>query len=160
MTISVVDGIQVFNAVQTAIDRHGFGRDELIPLLMDVNDALGYLPVEALGHISKATKLPISYIQSVASFYSMLSTKPRGRHVIKFCENAPCHVMGGRQVWTALQEHVGLSHQGETSNDGKWTLATTSCLGACGVGPVMLVDDDLYGNLTAEQIPEILNKYE
>jgi len=159
MTISVIDGIQVYSAVQTALERHGTSRDELIPLLVDVNSTLGYLPVEALSHISKATKLPISDIQSVASFYSMLSTKPVGRHVIKFCENAPCHVMGGRNVWTALLEFVGL-HEGETSEDGKWTLATTSCLGACGVGPVMLVDDDLYGNITPDQIPEILSRYE
>lgn len=159
MTISVIDGIQVYSAVQAALERHGTSRDELIPLLVDVNSNLGYLPVDALGHISKATKLPISFIQSVASFYSMLSTKPVGRHVIKFCENAPCHVMGGRNVWTALLEFVGL-HEGETSEDGKWTLATTSCLGACGVGPVMLVDDDLYGNITPDQIPEILSRYE
>lgn len=159
MTISVIDGIQVFSVVQAALEKHGTTRDELIPLLVDVNSTLGYLPVEALDHISKATKQPISFIQSVASFYSMLSTKPVGRHVIKFCENAPCHVMGGRKVWLALLDYVGL-HEGETSEDGKWTLATTSCLGACGVGPVMLVDDDLYGNLTAEQIPEILNRYE
>ena len=159
MTISVIDGIQVYSAVQAALERHGTSRDELIPLLVDVNSTLGYLPVEALSHISKASKLPISYIQSVASFYSMLSTKPVGRHVIKFCENAPCHVMGGRNVWTALLEFVGL-HEGETSEDGKWTLATTSCLGACGVGPVMLVDDDLYGNITPDQIAEILSRYE
>jgi NADH-quinone oxidoreductase subunit E len=159
MTISVIDGIQVYSAVQAALERHGTSRDELIPLLVDVNSTLGYLPVEALGHISKATKLPISNIQSVASFYSMLSTKPVGRHVIKFCENAPCHVMGGRNVWTALLDVVGL-HEGETSEDGKWTLGTTSCLGACGVGPVMLVDDDLYGNITPDQIPEILSRYE
>jgi len=126
---------------------------------MDVNSSLGYLPVEALGHISKATKLPLSYIKSVASFYSMLSTKPRGKHVIKFCENAPCHVMGGRLVWESLLDYIGL-REGETSADGKWTLATTSCLGACGVGPVLLIDDDLYGNVTPDQLPEILSRYQ
>ncbi len=159
MTISVIDGIQVYSAVQGALEKHGIGRDELIPLLVDVNSSLGYLPVEALAHISKATKMPISYIQSVASFYSMLSMKPVGRHVIKFCENAPCHIEGGSKVWMALLDYVGL-HEGETSEDGKWTLATTSCLGACGVGPVMLVDEDLYGNITADQIPQILSRYE
>jgi NADH-quinone oxidoreductase subunit E len=158
MTTTVVDGIQVFSAVQAAIEKHGLGRDEIIPLLMDVNDTLGFLPVEALGHISKATKIPISYIQSVASFYSMLNTKPRGKHVIKFCENAPCHVMGGAQVWHALLDAIGI-REGETSADGMWTLATTSCLGACGVGPVILIDDDLYGNLTAAMLPEILGRY-
>jgi NADH:ubiquinone oxidoreductase subunit E len=144
--------------VQKALERHGTSKDELIPLLVDVNSTLGYLPTEALGQISVATKIPISQIMSVASFYSMLSTKPRGKHVIKFCENAPCHIMGGRQVWEALLDSIGVT-EGETSNDGKWTLATTSCIGACGVGPVMMVDDDLYGNLTPEQIPGILSQY-
>jgi len=158
MTVAIVDGIQVYNAVQKAIENHGVHKDELIPLLMEVNTSLGFLPVEALALISQAMKIPIAYVQTVASFYSMLSMKPRGRHVIKFCENAPCHVMGGHKVWNALFDAIGLK-EGETSADGKWTLATTSCLGACGVGPVMLVDEDLYGNITPEQVPEILSKY-
>lgn len=158
MTVNIVDGIQVYNAVQKAIESHGADREELVPILLEVNASLGYLPAEAIGLISQATKIPASYVQSVASFYAMLSTKPRGKHVIKFCENAPCHVMGGYRVWRALLDAIGLE-EGETSADGKWTLATTSCLGACGVGPVMLIDDDLYGNVTPEQVPEILSRY-
>ncbi len=88
----------------------------------------------------------------------MLSTKPRGKHVIQFCESAPCHVVGGREVWQALREAVQLE-SGETSADGKWTLITTSCLGLCGVGPVIVIDDDVYGNLTPDQIPAILERY-
>ena len=89
----------------------------------------------------------------------MLSTKSRGRHVIKFCENAPCHVVGGKAVWDTVQETLHLKN-GETTPDSKWTLVTTSCLGLCSVGPVLLVDDDVYGNVTPEQIPAILNQYE
>jgi NADH:ubiquinone oxidoreductase subunit E len=88
----------------------------------------------------------------------MLSTEPRGRHVIQFCESAPCHVAGGRQVWQKLQKELGLS-KGETSPDDKWTLLTTSCLGVCGVGPVMIIDNDIYGNVTPEQVPDILENY-
>jgi len=158
MSVNVVDGIQVYNTVQKVIEKHGTHSEELVPILLDVNASLGYIPAEAVNLISQATKIPASTIESVASFYSMLSTKPRGKHVIKFCENAPCHVMGGYKVWRALLEAIGIE-EGQTSADGKWTLATTSCLGACGVGPVMLVDDDLYGNVTAEQVPEILSRY-
>jgi NADH:ubiquinone oxidoreductase subunit E len=78
--------------------------------------------------------------------------------VIVFCESAPCHVVGGRKLRQALQEALQIK-VGETTPDGKWSLVSTSCLGVCSVGPVMLVDDDMYGNLTPEQIPEILAKY-
>jgi NADH:ubiquinone oxidoreductase subunit E len=88
----------------------------------------------------------------------MLSTKPRGKHVIQFCESAPCHVVGGREVWQTLKETVNLEED-ETSPDGKWSLITTSCLGLCGVGPVIVIDDDAYGNVTPEQIKDILAKY-
>ena len=89
----------------------------------------------------------------------MINTKPTGRHVVKFCESAPCHVAGGREVWKALQKELGIK-PGETSDDGKWTLITTSCLGVCAVGPVMMVDEDIYGNITPNQLPEILGKYQ
>ncbi len=149
----------VTETVQSALDYYGHKQEELIPILAKVNRDLGYLPAEALEEISTTLRVPPSRVKSVASFYHMLSTKPLGRHVIKFCENAPCHVAGGREVFTALQEatHLGA---GETSEDGKWTLLTTSCLGLCAVGPVMMVDGDVYGNLTADKIPEILGRYE
>jgi NADH:ubiquinone oxidoreductase subunit E len=88
----------------------------------------------------------------------MLSTKPRGKHVIQFCESAPCHVAGGREVWETLKEHLALA-ENETSPDGKWTLITTSCLGVCGVGPVIVIDDDIFGNVTPDQVPDILSRY-
>jgi NADH:ubiquinone oxidoreductase subunit E len=111
-----------------------------------------------MGEISRALKVPKSSLFSVASFYSMLSTKPRGKHVIQFCESAPCHVVGGRQVWKALEDWLGLK-AGETSTDGMWTLVTTSCLGVCGVGPVIIIDDDIFGNVQADQVDEILSRY-
>jgi NADH:ubiquinone oxidoreductase subunit E len=158
MTIVKENEQIMLDAVEKAIQLHGDSRDELIPILTDVNRALGYLPAEALEEISRKLKSPRSQLFSVASFYHMLSTKPRGKHVIQFCESAPCHVVGGREVWQALQDTLQLE-SGETSEDGQWTLITTSCLGLCGVGPVVVIDDDAYGNLTADQIPAILERY-
>ena len=100
-----------------------------------------------------------SQLYSLASFYAMFSTKPRGRHVVQFCESAPCHVQGGRELIKALQETLALQ-PGETSPDGKWSLVMTSCLGVCAVGPVILVDEDIYGNVTADQLPGIFEKYD
>ncbi len=159
MTIQVKNGSDVSAVVQAAIAQHGITSESLIPILSEVNEKLGYLPVDALTEISRSLRLPASQLLSVASFYRMLSTKPRGRHVIQFCESAPCHVMGGRLVRRVLQEELGLE-PGQTSADGQWTLLTVSCPGVCGVGPVMMIDDEVYGNLTATRIPEILARYQ
>jgi NADH-quinone oxidoreductase E subunit len=153
------NGRDVKKIVNAVIEKYHAKQEELIPILMNVNKEIGYIPANALELISEKTHIPQSRVYSVASFYRMISTKPTGRHVIKFCESAPCHVAGGREVWEALLEELDLK-PGETSADGKWTLKTTSCLGVCAVGPVMMVDDDIYGNITPGQVSEILGKYE
>ncbi len=159
MAVTATKEEKINEVVGAAVDRHGATRDELIPILNDVNRSLGYLPEQALSEISRRLREPKSSLFSVASFYHMLSTKPRGRHVIQFCESAPCHVVGGREVWESLSEQLDLQ-SGETSQDGKWTLITTSCLGVCGVGPVIIIDDDIYGNVDPKKVSEILGNYE
>ena len=153
------NGRDVIKTVNAAVSEFHARQEELIPILMKVNQELGYIPTDALERISEAMHIPQSRVYSVASFYHMISTKPTGRHVIKFCESAPCHVAGGKAVWDALLEELQIK-PGETSPDGKWTLKTTSCLGVCAVGPVMMVDDDIYGNIDPDQVREILGKYE
>ena len=152
--------------VQEAIEKHGARRDALIPILSEINHVLGYIPAEAFKEVRKQLQSPEeqvfvseSQLYGLASFYDMLSTTPRGRHVIKFCEKAPCHVLGGKAVWDTLRETLQLKN-GETTPDKKWTLVTTSCLGLCSVGPVVLIDDDLYGNVSPDQIDAILERYE
>lgn len=149
----------VLTAVQNAVSRHGIHRDELIPILSDINVQLGYLPSQALEEVSRQLSIPQSSVFSVATFYGMLNTKERGRHVILFCESAPCHIVGGREVWNRLRGELGLE-AGQTSQDKKWSLVTVSCLGVCGIGPVVVVDEDMFGNVTADMIPGILGRYE
>ena len=152
--------------VSEAIEKHGAKRDAFIPILSEINRALGYIPAEAIQEVCEQlqeqdehTYVSKGQLFGLASFYDMLSTKPRGRHVIKFCENAPCHVVGGKAVWDSLCEALDLQN-GETTPDKKWTLVTTSCLGLCSVGPVVLIDDDMYGNVDPDQIGDILARYE
>ena len=159
MTIEPKDGKVVLEAVQSAVKRYGTSQDELIPILNDVNREIGYLPGEALDELSRLLKVPKSQLFSVASFYHMLSTKPRGKHVLQFCESAPCHVAGGREVWLAIKDALKIE-ENQTTPDGKWTLISTSCLGVCGVGPVMMIDDDTIGNVDPKQIPSILARYQ
>lgn len=146
------------DVVQDVVARFGNSKDELIPILNEINRRIGYLPKEVLEEVSRQLHTPKSQLFSVATFYHMLSTEKRGKYVIQFCESAPCHVVGGREVWQALLDNLHLKN-GETSPDGKWTLITTSCLGVCGVGPVLIVNDEIFGNVTADQVPEILARF-
>ncbi len=152
--------------LQQVILHHGTQRDVVIPILHEINQAFGYIPSEALGKIRRLINAPEngvfladSHLYGIASFYQMFSLKPTGKHVIRFCESAPCHVVGAREVFEAIQHHLGLQ-PGETSPDRQWTLQTTSCIGVCSVGPVFLVDEDIYGNVTPEKVPGILAKYQ
>jgi NADH:ubiquinone oxidoreductase subunit E len=134
--------------------------------LSEVNKVFGYIPAEAFIEVKRQFHdsqdhvfVSEGQLFGMASFYHMLSTRPLGKHVVRFCESAPCHVMGGRELITSLQDALKLS-PGETSPDGQWSLITTSCLGVCGVGPVILIDEDIYGNVRPDQVTEILARYD
>lgn len=165
MTVKINE-LEISAVVRAAVEHHGATYDALIPILSEVNRSFGYIPAEAFAEIKRLVHLPEnnifiseSQLFSIASFYHMLSTQPLGKHVVRFCESAPCHVMGGRELIQAVKNELQLK-PGETTPDKKWTLITTSCLGVCGVGPVILVDEDIYGNVRPDQVPEILARYE
>ena len=149
---------ETIRLVNEIVASTGTTRSDLIPILQKVTNNLGYISQDAIQQISALLKIPTREIASVAMFYRMLSTQPRGRHVVQFCESAPCHIVGGREVYAALKSALQLE-PGQTSADNKWTFITTSCLGICGVGPVILIDTDIHGNVTPDQVPGILAKY-
>lgn len=151
--------------IQEAVEHHGAARDAVIPILHEINAAFGFVPEEALGKIRRQINRPEeglfladSHLFAIASFYQMFSLRQTGKHIVRYCASAPCHVVGGRQVIDALKKSLDLE-PGQTAADGQFTLLETSCLGVCAVGPVFLVDDDIYGNLTPERVPWILAKY-
>jgi NADH-quinone oxidoreductase subunit E len=163
--ISQEQELDIVDLVNQAIEKHGALQEAVVPILSEINRVLGYIPSAALPEIRRHINFPQasafladSHLYSAASFYQLFSLQPLGRHVIRFCESAPCHVMGGHQVILALQDQLGLE-PGETTADGKWSLLMTSCVGVCGVGPAFLVDGDIYGNVTPERVPEILARY-
>lgn len=165
MTVEISDA-DIKQSVKTAIEKHGSTREAVIPILTDLNRDFGHIPADAFHEVRRQLRLAEdgalvseSQLFSVASFYHMLSTKPMGRHVVRFCESAPCHVMGGRELIQAVIDELQIQ-PGQTSPDNRWSLVTTSCLGVCGVGPVLLVDDDIYGNLTPVDLPGIFSRYE
>ncbi len=154
------------HVIEQAVEHQGAQRASVIPILGEIKEAFGYIPIESLGKIRRLINAPEeglfladSHLYATASFYSMFSMKPLGKHVIRFCESAPCHVVGAREVLESIQDYLGI-RVGETTQDSQFTLLTTSCIGICAVGPVFLVDDDLHGNVTPERAPGILQKYQ
>jgi NADH:ubiquinone oxidoreductase subunit E len=152
--------------VEAAVEKHGTQADAFIPILLDINHNYGYIPAEAIRLARAKLHQPQEHslvsegqLYELASFYHMLSTEKNGRHVVQFCASAPCHVQGGRELWKAIQETLQLK-SGQTDPQGRFTLKTVSCIGICGVGPVMLVDDDSYGNVTPEDLADIFARYE
>jgi NADH:ubiquinone oxidoreductase subunit E len=157
--------------VETAVTKHGAQADAFIPILLEINHEYGYIPGEALRMMRRMLHDSVGNtpeehmlvsegrLYGLASFYHMLHTEKNGRHVVQFCESAPCHVQGGRELWKAIQKNLNLS-AGQTDPEGRFSLKTISCLGLCGVGPVVLVDDDMYGNVEAGQLADIFARYE
>jgi NADH-quinone oxidoreductase subunit E len=159
MPVNCKDIKDTITLVGGAIDEIGKTRANLIPILQRISNECGYITAEAVTEIARRTDLHASEIFAVATFYRMLMTKPRGRHIVQFCESAPCHVVGGRELFEALKDTLKIE-PGQTSPDNRWTFLTTSCLGVCGIGPVVLIDTDTHGNVTPEQLPNILSQYE
>jgi NADH:ubiquinone oxidoreductase subunit E len=150
---------QYTTQIKETLSQYHYDREELVPILRNLNDSIGYLPKEVLREVSRELDVSESHTYGVATFYSMLSVEKRGLHVVKVCESAPCHVVGGREVIKAIQEELGIQ-AGKTSEDGKFSFELVSCLGVCGVGPVMMVDSEIYGNLTPEKARDILKNIE
>jgi NADH-quinone oxidoreductase E subunit len=131
---------------------------ELIQALHRVQNALGYLPREAQETVAEALGAPLSQVRGVVTFYHFFRTKPAGKHTIRVCLGTACHVRGAERVLSSLKEELGVE-VGETSADGKFTLEVARCLGCCGLAPVMMIDEDVYGRLDPKKAREIVRKF-
>lgn len=130
----------------------------LIPVLQESQNVHGYLSKEVIEYISAKMNIPSSQIYGVVTFYAQFHLNPRGKNVIRVCQGTACHVRGAKAILKAVEEHLGVS-AGETTPDLSFTLETVACIGACGLAPVMMVNEDTHGRLTPESIPEILSRY-
>lgn len=115
-----------------------------------------YLQEEDLKLVSSYLSVPLSFVTSVVTFYSMFSLKPRGKYIIRVCESPPCHLMGSESLVDSLKELLGVE-VGQTTPDGLFTLELSSCLGVCGVAPAMMINEEVYGNLTPEKVRSFIN---
>lgn len=131
---------------------------ELIRILQKVQDLYGYLSEDVQIYIADKLKLPVSEVNGVVTFYSLFSTKPKGKYTVGVCLGTACYVKGANDILKKIKEELKINED-ETTEDGLFTLRTTRCIGACGLAPVISVGDDIHGRLSPKDIPGILDKY-
>jgi len=131
----------------------------LLVLLEEAQDKHGYLSRELLAELAESLGLSVSDVYGVASFYSFLLTKPLGRNVIRVCKSLPCYLKNSQIIMDYVEKEIGI-RPGETTSDGRFSFELTNCIGACDKAPAMMINYDVYGDLTPEKMARILAKYE
>ena len=131
----------------------------LIPVLQEAQEEYGYLPEEVMKEIALGLNLSLSQVYGVVTFYSQFHQQPRGNNIIRVCMGTACHVRGGDAILKAIRDELGID-AGETTDDLEFTLESVACIGACGLAPVIMINDDTHGRLTPEKVPEILANYQ
>lgn len=144
--------------VESIIKSYSGTPDSLISILQDIQSKYHYLPEYALRQVASHLKLPLIQVYGVATFFKALSLKPRGRHIINVCLGTACHVRGGQSVFEELSRQLGIKN-GDTTEDMQFTLESVNCLGACALGPVVVVDGEYYGNMGAGKVKKLLKNY-
>jgi NADH-quinone oxidoreductase subunit E len=144
--------------VDSILKRYQRDPGMLVAILQDVQAEQNYLPREALERVSEGLSVPLSQVYSVATFFKALSLKPRGRHLINVCLGTACHVRGAVKVLEAIERELAIK-SGETTEDLAFTLETVNCVGACALGPVVIVDKDYHGQMNSEKVKGVLKNY-
>ncbi len=148
-----------YTKLLSVIAEHKDDKGALMPIMQKAQDIYGYLPIEVQSIISNEMDIPMEKIYGIATFYSQFSLSPKGKHVVSICMGTACYVKGAGDILLRLKEILKIS-DGECTEDGKFSIDSCRCIGACGLAPVMTVDDDVYGKITADDVEGILAKYE
>ena len=145
--------------VDAILEKYVGKKGSLIPILQEVQSLYNYLPKDVLEYVAEKTGIPVSEIYGVVTFYSLFHLNPRGRIIIRVCQGTACHVRGGKLILQTLEKELGIK-AGHTTDDLRFTLETVACIGACGLAPVMQINDDTHGRLTPDKVATILQRYE
>lgn len=144
--------------VKTVLDRHQRDRGMLVAILQDIQAEYNYLPKKALTEVSQGLDIPLTQVYSVASFFKAFSLKPRGRHIINVCLGTACHVRGAVRVLDEIERRLGIK-AGGTTKDHRYTLETVNCVGACALGPIVIIDGNYSGEMKADGVKALLKGY-
>ena len=145
--------------IDEIVARHS-DRKPIVAILQDIQEEYRYLPIEALVYLAAKINVSLAKIYSVATFYENFSLEPKGKYVIKICDGTACHVRKSIPILNALRNSLNLSNDKKTTDDGLFTVETVSCLGACGLAPVMTVNDKVYPAMTPESATALLEELE
>ena len=149
----------VARQVEAICDKHGNDQGELINILHEAQHLQGYLPEEMQRLIAHKLNIPVSKVYGVVSFYTFFTMTPKGKHPVSVCMGTACYVKGAADILQRFQEKLSIT-VGECTPDGKFSLDSCRCVGACGLAPVVTINDEVYGRLTPDEVDKILEKYE
>ena len=144
--------------VDEIVRRFDNDRGQLVSILQDIQDEYRYLPKDALEKVSQALAIPLSQVYSVVTFFRAFSLEPRGRHLIKVCLGTACHVRGANRILERMALELDID-AGETTDDLAFTLESVNCLGCCALGPVAVVDNATFGQMTTDKVAPLLERY-
>ncbi len=136
----------------------GRGRDKLIPVLQKVQNEIGYISKDAVVEIGKLLNLPASKIFGVATFYNQFRFEPKGKYHIMVCKGTACHVKGSADTLEAIERELCIK-SGNTTKDGLFSIEVVACLGACGLAPLICINEEFYGNVSRDKVKDIINSY-
>lgn len=148
-----------YQLLLTAIARHRNDRGALIPILHEAQEIFGYLPLEVQRTISEELSIPLAEIFGVVSFYSQFSIYPKGKYRINVCMGTACYVKGSGDILDKFKERLSIDI-GECTEDGRYSLDACRCIGACGLAPVVTVNDEVFGKLNADDVDGIIDRFE
>ena len=144
--------------VKQVLEKHQHDKSLLVDILQDIQAEIGYLPKDALQQTNQALGIPLSRVYSVATFFKAFSLTPRGRHLINVCMGTACHVRGAVKVLEKIEHELKIK-KGATTKDLKFTLETVNCVGACALGPMVIIGEDYHGEMTPEGVVSVLKQY-
>ena len=144
--------------LRSFIQLHKDDKGPLMPIMQKAQELFGYLSLETQTVIAEGLGIPVSEVYGVATFYAQFSLEPKGQYVIGVCTGTACYVKGAGDVLERIQKRLGIE-PGGTTPDGRFSLEATRCIGACGLAPVMTINEDVYGRLTPDEVDKILDKY-
>lgn len=145
-----------FSFVDSVLSNYEYNSSSVIAIMQEIQSEYRYLPKNVLIYVAKKLKISDAKIYSVATFYENFSLEPKGKYIIRVCDGTACHVRKSIPILTALYKDLGLSEKKQTTDDMVFTVETVSCLGACGLAPVLTVNDKVYPAMNTEKVAELL----
>jgi NADH-quinone oxidoreductase subunit E len=139
------------------VKKHGGDKSSLIAVLQDIQEAFNYLPKQALTTAAKTMNMPLSRVYEAATFYTAFSLKPRGENVVRICKGTACHVRGASALQDKFERTLGIK-PGEMTPDGKFSLETVNCVGACALGPIVVINTEYHGQMTMNKVDKLIGK--